>query len=102
MCMRTLNSTVGWRRAAMNARLLVCILFLGVGCGIAVAKDALPPDLEMLEFLGTFETAGGKDFDPLLLEGEPRAVKQPQKPESKGGGTKRKSGEKEKDGKHDN
>jgi hypothetical protein len=102
MYMKILNSTVGWRRPVMNTRLLVCSLFLVVGCGIAVAKEALPPDLEMLEFLGTFETSGGKDIDPFLLEGEPKQVKQPDKSESKGGGTKRKPGEKEKDGKHDN
>jgi hypothetical protein len=101
MCVRILTSTVGWRLPVMNARILVCSLLLSVGCGIAVAKDSLPPDLEMLEFLGTFETVGGKEVDPLLLEGELKSVKQPEKPESKGGGTKSKPRGKEKDGKHD-
>ena len=30
-----------------------------------MARDKTAPDMEMLEFLGSFETAGGKPVDPL-------------------------------------
>lgn len=34
------------------------------------AKPADPPDTELLEFLGTYETAGGKWVDPTTLNGD--------------------------------
>ena len=32
---------------------------------IGMARDEPQPDMEMLEYLGGFETAGGKPLDPL-------------------------------------
>ena len=46
------------------------------------------PDMEMLEFLGTFETAGGKEIDPLQLEGKQKTCKR-DKSSSKGPATKK-------------
>jgi hypothetical protein len=34
---------------------------------LGMAGDETPPDMEMLEFLGGFETARGKPLDPLAL-----------------------------------
>ncbi len=56
----------------MGAKLLPLILVLSLATSAAgVEKAPAPPDQDMLEFLGTFETSGGKEIDPLLLEGMP-------------------------------
>jgi hypothetical protein len=48
---------------------------------IAFAKEkSAPPDMEMLELLGTFETANGKMIDPLQLKEPPQAAKTKAKP----------------------
>ena len=39
------------------------VLFPSLG----MARDEPAPDMEMLEFLGSFETAGGKPVDPLAF-----------------------------------
>jgi len=40
----------------------------------AWAKETLPPpDLEMLEYLGTFETSGGEAVDPMELRDSPHS-----------------------------
>lgn len=58
------------------ARLLPCLL--GVLLATAVsAREAPPPNQELLEFLATFETAKGKYVDPLMLEELPRREKKP-------------------------
>jgi hypothetical protein len=50
-------------------QLIVCVVtLLLVGDVSARAKPA-PSSVEMLEFLGTYETAGGGDVDPLELAG---------------------------------
>ena len=51
---------------AANRLLAVLALFLATG---AAASDSRPttPNPDLLEFIGTFETAGGRDVDPLLL-----------------------------------
>jgi len=36
------------------------------------ARGEAPPDMEMLEFLGSFETARGKPIDPRALAEMPR------------------------------
>lgn len=60
-------------------RLLV-ILSLVLATAAAGAEKALPPpDQDMLEFLGTFETSGGKDIDPFLLESVPKKSAKPGK-----------------------
>jgi hypothetical protein len=43
-------------------------------------KKEDPPDLEMLEFLGTFETADGKMIDPLQFKEHQQASKTTAKP----------------------
>jgi hypothetical protein len=54
----------------MAANRLLALLALILATG-ASASDSRPsaPDPDLLEFLGTFETAGGKTLDPLLLQG---------------------------------
>jgi hypothetical protein len=48
---------------------------LACAAGAAEKGKAPPPDPELLEFLGTFETAGGKGIDPFLLEkGTPKSA----------------------------
>jgi hypothetical protein len=55
--------------------LLAAALTLPAGV-IAFAKEKeVPPDMEMLELLGTFETANGKMIDPLQLKESPQATK---------------------------
>jgi hypothetical protein len=50
------------------------LILLALGDGFAKEKQKEdPPDLEMLEFLGTFETAAGKMIDPLQLKENPQA-----------------------------
>ncbi len=87
----------------MNVKVLTCTLLFVLGGNSVLAREVppSPPDLEMLEFLGTFETVGGKDIDPSLLGGEPAPGKKPDKQAPKGGRATRKPGDKEKDGKHD-
>jgi hypothetical protein len=36
---------------------------------LGMTREEPPPDMEMLEFLGSFETAGGKPVDPLAFAG---------------------------------
>jgi hypothetical protein len=44
---------------------------------VVQAKEAVKmPDLDLIEFIGTFETDRGKEIDPLLLDSMP-AVKPP-------------------------
>jgi hypothetical protein len=54
----------------MNAkRLLTAWMLILFACTAGAAdKASSPPDPELLEFLGTFVTARGKEIDPLLLE----------------------------------
>lgn len=60
--------------------LLAAALVLPAG-GSAFAKEKKDrPDMEMLEFLGTFETADGKMIDPLQLKEPPQAAKKRAKP----------------------
>ncbi len=71
--MRTWNSTAGWRKNSRTAALAAGGLVLVLAAGAAGREKAPPPDMEMLEFLGTFETARGKAIDPLLLNEAPKA-----------------------------
>jgi hypothetical protein len=68
------------------------VLLLAAGAA-GKEKKADAPDMEMLEFLGTYETARGNEIDPMLLneapkpgkagEKEHQPVKQPVKPDKK-------------------
>jgi len=41
-----------------------------LAAGSAAPTEAEPPDAELLEFLGAFETADGQWLDPLVLDNE--------------------------------
>jgi hypothetical protein len=74
--MRTWNSTAGWRknsRAAVLAAGGLVLLLAASAAGKEKAVDA--PEMEMLEFLGTYETAGGKEVDPMLQNEAPKPEK---------------------------
>jgi hypothetical protein len=45
--------------------LILAVLVLLPSLGMA--REEPPPDMEMLEFLGSFETARGKPVDPLAF-----------------------------------
>lgn len=93
--MRTWNSTAGWRKNSRAAALAAgggLVLLLAAGAaGKEKAVDA--PDMEMLEYLGTYETAGGNEIDPMLLnkapkpgkarENERQPARKPAKPDKK-------------------
>lgn len=50
-------------------RLLTAWMLIPLACAAGAADKAPPPpDPELLEYLGTFETARGKAIDPLLLQ----------------------------------
>ena len=56
----------------MGAKRLLIMASLVLASAAAGAEKAPPqPDPDMLEFLGTFETSGGKDIDPFLLDNVP-------------------------------
>ncbi len=50
-------------------------LILLLAAGAAGKEKPESPDMEMLEFLGTYETAGGNEIDPLLLNEAPKPGK---------------------------
>ena len=61
----------------------LALVFTGFfASGLAQSADP-PPDMEMLEFLGHFETAGGHWLDPMSLDehvAEPAKATAPQEP----------------------
>ena len=64
----------------MSANRLLTILSLVLATAAVGAEKTPPlPDPDMLEFLGTFETFGGKDVDPFLLENTPAKTAKPRK-----------------------
>jgi hypothetical protein len=50
-----------------------------LAAGVEPAASA-PPDPELLEFLGSFETADGRWLDPLVLDERERAEAAPEPP----------------------
>lgn len=54
----------------MKSSLAALVVALALIPAAAFARDAAPPDPEMLEYLGSFETAKGKPVDPLLFAEE--------------------------------
>lgn len=73
--MKTSISTTGWRRPTRIASrgLFVLLLLLPVPA-LGRGKEA-PPDAGLLEFLGTYETAGGEAIDPGELADLPAPEK---------------------------
>jgi len=55
---------------------LCALLFTGLLAAGTASPSAEPADLEMLEFLGSFETRGGQWLDPLSLD-----EREPEKPQ---------------------
>jgi len=79
--MRIWNSTAGWRpNRACVGFLLAAALVLPAGGNAFTKEKKDRPDMEMLEFLGTYETADCKMIDPLQLKESPQAPKKTVKP----------------------
>jgi hypothetical protein len=58
----------------MTGRILLIIAGVGFLTSAAWAAETLPPtDMEMLEYLGTFETSGGSAVDPMDLRNSPHS-----------------------------
>jgi len=68
----------------MPADTATILLTAVLAAGTATPTEAEPPDAELLEFLGTFETTDGKWLDPLVLGDEsgkaPAAKREENKP----------------------
>ena len=67
-----LESMGGWRRTILKAsawRILGGVFLWAVCCTCAVAEEAdPPPDMALLEFLGSWETENGEWVNPILLD----------------------------------
>ena len=67
--MRTWNSYSGWKNPRMTTtRYLGCALVLCLYGPVSEASED-PPPIELLEFVGTWESGDGDWFDPSQLEG---------------------------------
>jgi hypothetical protein len=42
-----------------------------ISCSVWATEAVEKPDMDLLEYLGTYETARGKEIDPMLLEKSP-------------------------------
>ncbi len=85
--MRIWISTAGWRLTRAFVEFLLLYALLCLAGADAFARDKgkeETPDMEMLEFLGTFETAGGKVIDPMKLPERSQDGKVAAKPAAKG------------------
>jgi len=60
--------------------MLAAALMLPAGVIAFAEERAAPPDMEMLELLGTFETVNGKMIDPLQLKEPAQATETRAKP----------------------
>jgi hypothetical protein len=60
--------------------LLAAAMVLPGGVYALTKEKKDPPEMEMLEFLGTYETADGKMIDPLQFKESPQAAKATAKP----------------------
>jgi hypothetical protein len=56
---------------------------------LGIARDEAAPDMELLEFLGGFETARGKPVDPLAFADYPAREKTKEAPDTSKKGAKR-------------
>jgi len=78
--MKIWSSTAGWRLSRTYAELLFGCALLLLAVANAPAKEKAKeeaPNMEMLEFLGTYETADGKIIDPLKFADQRGAYKSP-------------------------
>ncbi len=74
--MMTWTSTIGWQMRISRVEWLVMALILAVHSAEAAPQDAItppgaPPDMEFLEFLGSWDAGDGDVVDPLTLEDMP-------------------------------
>lgn len=60
---------------------LCALLFTGL-LATGSAQPAEPADMEMLEFLGNFETQDGQWLDPLSLDDRDPALSNPEREET--------------------
>lgn len=68
----------------MRVNLTGVVVLTCLFCGFAHAgSGAASPSVEMLEFLGTYETSSGKEVDPLALSDVVARKKSPVKKVSK-------------------
>ena len=64
----------GWKMKTMPAKAMLTLLtsiFFSSLASMAIAEDQTEeeiPDIEFLEFLGSFETPNGKWLDPMEIE----------------------------------
>lgn len=65
----------------MGGKALLIAVVVTCAAAVAGAREAPPrPDMDLLEYLGTFETAGGKAVDPMELREMPPPNKSLQRP----------------------
>jgi len=67
--MKTSISTAGWRKSRRTAFLAAVMLLSLAAMAFGRGKPDSPGG-DLLEFIGTFQTAGGKEIDPQLLREE--------------------------------
>lgn len=86
----------------MFFHLPVVIVLVFLFAAIAPAREkAERPDMEMLEFLGTYQTAEGKEIDPMFLQEAKGPATDREKPRQQEKSKKPKKKEKEKERKDD-
>jgi hypothetical protein len=79
----------------MTSSNLLIIVGIGFLTSASWAAETLPPpDMEMLEYLGTFETSGGKAVDPMDLRNSPHSGSSRKQPSTGYSGKERKKTEK--------
>jgi hypothetical protein len=69
--MKTWTFTAGWLLKKEISRFVIVVTVLLLAVNALGKQSPAGPSMDMLEFLGTFETAGGKEIDPMKLEDEP-------------------------------
>jgi len=76
----TWSSITGWPSNIRVARTLMIAVLLSASLVTAAPPDAEPlPDMEFLEFLGTWQTRDGQLVDPLQVEDFPPGELEAQK-----------------------
>ena len=89
--------TAGWQLIKRIEFFIIGLAVVLSGGNISAKQAPDNPSMDMLEFLGSFETADGKEIDPMKLGDEPAPRKAASKPASsgpkeEGGKIKRKGG----------
>jgi hypothetical protein len=82
--MKIWNFTAGWQLKKRIELIIIGLAVILSGGNISAKQAADNPSMEMLEFLGSFETAGGKEIDPMKLQDEPAKQKAASRPAVQG------------------